>query len=183
MKVCFVCNSEKPLSEFYPHKQMADGHLNKCKDCTKSYTKERDKRLRENPIYIFKERERGRIKYERLYSGLDRSNRNRSSADNRHKNRYPEKFAARNKAQHIEAPKGFHRHHWSYRTEHAKDVIIISNHAHSHIHRYLNYMPSRMIYMRVDTNEILDSREKHERFINQLIKKPCGLSQTEMAGI
>jgi hypothetical protein len=58
-KECFKCKSVLPLESFYKHSQMGDGHLNKCKDCTKKDVNEH-RLLNLEKIRAY-DRERGKL--------------------------------------------------------------------------------------------------------------------------
>lgn len=105
-KVCFKCGVEKPLSEFYKHSRMADGHVNKCKECNLEDVKGNYKDNVKKPGYI-----------------------------------------------------------WSYNDSHVLEVIELTKKHHMKAHRFLVYDQERMMYRRYDTNELLDTKEKHEQFI------------------
>lgn len=55
-KICFKCGVEKYLADFYKHSRMADGHLNKCKECTKKDTAEN--RIKNEEYYRVYEKNR-----------------------------------------------------------------------------------------------------------------------------
>lgn len=66
-KQCFKCLCEKPLEEFYKHSRMADGHLNKCKDCTKQDTHaHRHGQAREKVLAYDRERAKQPHRVERM---------------------------------------------------------------------------------------------------------------------
>jgi hypothetical protein len=75
MKTCKECGIEKSLSEYYAHKKMADGHLNKCKICVKiRISKHREVNLYRIKAYdkeraMFPERVKARKQYAKSNAG------------------------------------------------------------------------------------------------------------------
>lgn len=79
-KRCIKCLDLLHLDEFYSHKQMRDGKLNKCKDCCKKESlKNREKNLSSVREYDGKRGARQTAKYQREY-----------------RKKYPQKYKAKN---------------------------------------------------------------------------------------
>ena len=96
MKVCRECNKEKPLSEFYKHSKMADGHLNKCIACVK----DRVAKHRENHLEKIREydKQRGnqphRVKARMEYMQTEAGKQAKKRAMSAYNKRYPMRYAA-----------------------------------------------------------------------------------------
>lgn len=174
-KVCFKCNVDKILSEYYKHEKMGDGHLNKCKDCAKNDTKNRTKVLSENPQWVEKEKTRHRRKYHRLnYKEKHKPTpEQKKAANERYNNAFPEKKIAKGRISNMKPViQGNHLHHWSYNEQHCKDIIELSRELHYKAHRYMIYDKERMMYRRIDNNILLDTKEAHMEYIETIKEKP-----------
>lgn len=167
-KQCFKCNKIKPLAEFYKHNQMADGHLNKCKDCNKKDVNDNYLNNLNKAGYLESERKRGRKKYHRLYKGIYKT---KESIRNKWCEKYPEKVYAASMSSNVKKEFEFaEKHHWSYNKQHYKDVIQLYKKDHMKAHRFIIYDQERFMYRRFDTNELLDTKIKHMEFILNCIE-------------
>jgi hypothetical protein len=85
VKTCFKCRTPKPIAEFYRHPRMADGHLGKCKDCTK-------KDVRENRL--------ARVDYYKQFEAIRSRNPDRKAKAYSYgaasRRRHPDRYSARN---------------------------------------------------------------------------------------
>lgn len=148
---------------------MGDGHLNKCKTCTKKESDIREKYLRKtSPEFVESERIRGREKSRRLTrKEVDKVS--KKEAIMNYRNRYPEKYLAKNSSQRLPRKEGYQLHHWSYNDIHFKDVIELTTQHHGFIHRYMIYDQEQRMY-RTAEGVLLDTKESHIAYFEEMLK-------------
>ena len=158
-KKCFRCGRTLPMDDFYKHQRMGDGHLNKCKECTKADSRERYAIKSTDKEWVGKERQRNREKFRRLnYKG--RFLQVRSIC---HENA---NISKRLRSKGIDTT-GKEAHHWNYNLPYS--VFLLSRKAHRRIHLHLkvNY-EDKFCY--TDNGERLDTEDKAKMYFSKILK-------------
>lgn len=156
-KQCFKCGEVKFLSLFYKHDKMADGHLNKCKECNKSDVREN----RKDNLDYYQEYDRDRGKDKNSPRMVNRRLKSRSTTRvvSKKKNVViidtEQKYQANRKVSNAIRDGRFekqtvcfccgstdniHAHHSSYETDMWLNVTWLCAGCHARLHKDFEYM-------------------------------------------
>lgn len=154
-KKCFKCGETKHLSLFYKHSQMADGHVNKCKECNKKDV--RENREDKNEYYIA---------YDKKRSSEPERNAKKLSYSKKYTKENPIKRKAQNsieykiKSGQILKPctcefcgssKSIHAHHSSYSEDMWNVVTWLCGKCHVRLHKDFEYQLGPWVLTNLNT--------------------------------
>lgn len=95
-KTCKKCSVLKPLSDFYKHSKMADGHVNFCKECQKSAN--RQNRAEKVDYYRLYDKERNalphRVEARKAYFQTESGKESKKKSTQKYRSNHPNKYAA-----------------------------------------------------------------------------------------
>lgn len=150
-KVCRRCGRTLPITEFYAHPQMGDGHLNICKECIKAEMRMRYNDKSKDQSFVEKERIRGREKYQRLgyankrtAANLEKSEKYKGLRDARDRFKF-------HSSEYVEL------HHWNYND--LDLVICLDKRLHKRVHGVMEFDIERGYYF--FNGNPLDTVDKH----------------------
>lgn len=163
-KVCKKCGRKLPISEFYVHKEMNDGHLSFCKECVKARVRkyrddnideirEKDKK-RHSLVFLNTEKEKNR------YKNLQKSKNNWGKRNRLKRNAHTQLKRAIDKGLILKQNKceicgktncNIEAHHYDYSKP--LDVIWLCTECHGKVHRQYNKLE-------LDIEQIKKNREE-----------------------
>lgn len=165
-RTCKTCRIDKTTEDFY------SSNLSRCKECIKRCNKLYSEIKTSTPEGMESERARHRDKYQRLgYKEKQKEwNENQpwkqSSTYKGLRRRYPELDSS------------FELHHWNYNDDYLTDVFILERSPHKVLHTNMTLDLKTKIFT-TKSGEILDTRDKHEVFIESLCIKIYQLEETK----
>ena len=136
-KQCFKCLTVLPLTEFYAHPMMADGHLGKCKTCTKrDVMAHRDKNLEKIRAY---DRSRGtRMTSEATARWLENGGTKKVAAHRAVKRALDRGYMTKKPCEVCGATEKIHAHHDDYEKRLEVRWLCVKHHRQHHVGRRID---------------------------------------------
>lgn len=147
-KSCNTCGEVKPMNSFYKHKSKVDGRENSCKVCKCKAVADRYTVVMSTPEL----HESKKLVENRRYHASMRNN--------------PDKLKARAATRRLTRTfAGSEFHHFSYRPEHYKEVLELTNAQHKLLHNFIEYDSELMMYRNL-AGTVLDTLQSHQDLLN-----------------